>query len=96
MNAWPREIQSSFPVTTLLRALGYSTDLDLLNLFGLIEEIEVKSKDFGKSIGRVSVEDVINVETGELLLEKNSELTEESKQHLKDSQSNNNLFKIYT
>lgn len=70
--------RKKFPVTTLLRALGYSSDRDLLSLFGLLEEMDVKSKKFTKSVGRIAVEDVINEETGELLIEKNTELTEES------------------
>ncbi len=77
--------RKKFPVTTLLRALGYSSDRDLLSLFGLLEEMDVKSKKFAKSVGRIAVEDVINEETGELLVEKNTELTEESIQLFKDA-----------
>lgn len=70
--------RKKFPVTMLLRALGYSTDKELLDLFDLVDELDVKPKAFDKAVGRVSVADVINEETGELLLEKNVELTEES------------------
>ena len=45
--------RKKFPVTTLLRALGYSTDSDLLKLFDLIEEVKVKGSALGKAIGHV-------------------------------------------
>ena len=77
--------RKKFPVTTLLRALGYSTDHDLLELFGLIDEIKVKPADFEKAVGRISIADVIDTDTGELLVEKNEELTEESLQQIKDA-----------
>ena len=69
--------RKKFPVTTLLRALGYSTDRDLLNLFDLVEEVKVKDRNIKKYIGRTSVADIIDTETGELILEKDGELTEE-------------------
>ena len=34
--------RKKFPATTLLRALGYATDEEILNLFNLVEEIECK------------------------------------------------------
>ncbi len=77
--------RKKFPVTTLLRALGFSTDKDLLDLFDLVDEISVKSKDFKTAAGRISIEDVIDTDTGELLLEKNTELTEEAIEAIKDS-----------
>lgn len=75
--------RKKFPVTTLLRALGYSSDKDLLSLFDLVEEVKVKESKIKKYIGAISVTDVINKETGELLLEKDSELTEESLEQIK-------------
>ena len=35
--------KKKFPVTTLLRAIGYGTDKDILDLFGLSEEIDASS-----------------------------------------------------
>jgi DNA-directed RNA polymerase beta subunit len=32
--------KKKFPVTTLLRAIGYGTDKDILDLFGLSDEVE--------------------------------------------------------
>jgi DNA-directed RNA polymerase subunit beta len=37
--------KKKFPVTTLLRAIGFDTDKDILNLFGLSDEIEVRQKN---------------------------------------------------
>jgi DNA-directed RNA polymerase subunit beta len=33
--------KKKFPVTTLLRAIGYQTDKDILELFGLADEVKV-------------------------------------------------------
>ena len=33
--------KKKFPVTTLLRAIGYETDKDILDIFGLAEEVKV-------------------------------------------------------
>ncbi len=69
--------KKKLPVTTLLRALGYSSDADILNLFGLAELVKLKSKSaFTKSlVGRKlaanvtveRVEEVIDEDTGEVL-----------------------------
>jgi DNA-directed RNA polymerase subunit beta len=72
--------RKKFPVTTLLRALGYSTDKDLLDLFDLVEEVKLSDANLKKLVGRISIADVINKETGELLLEKDAEVTEEALQ----------------
>ena len=77
--------RKKFPVTTLLRALGYSTDKEILKLFDLIEEVKVADTKIKKCIGRVSIADVIDRETGEVLVEKDAELTEEALDHLKKS-----------
>jgi DNA-directed RNA polymerase subunit beta len=77
--------RKKFPVTTLLRALGYSTDRDLLELFDLIEEVKVSDPNIKKYIGRTSVIDIIDKETGELLLEKDSELVPEALDRIKKS-----------
>ena len=34
-------VRKKFPVTTLLRAIGYETDKDILDLFGLAEDVKV-------------------------------------------------------
>jgi DNA-directed RNA polymerase subunit beta len=75
--------RKKFPVTTLLRALGYSTDRDLLQLFDLVEEVELTGAQAKKFIGRLSIADVVDRETGEVLLEKDIEITEEIADRLK-------------
>ena len=73
--------KKKIPATTLLRALGYSTDLDLLNLFELSEEIEVGTKTkfnknlvgkrLAENIAVDEVEEVVDEETGEVTEAKN-------------------------
>ncbi len=77
--------RKKFPVTTLLRALGFSSDNDLLDIFDLVEEVEVSDPNIKKFVGRLSIADVINKETGELLLEKDAELTEEALEQISTS-----------
>jgi len=66
-----------FPVTTLLRALGFSSDLQILSLFGLVDEIPLKIGKMEKHFGRKIVEEIVDKKTGEIFAEKDKELTEE-------------------
>jgi DNA-directed RNA polymerase subunit beta len=59
-------------VTVLLRALGWQTDAEILKLFGSTEIVPL-TQDV---IGRVIAEDVVDADTGELLLEANTKLSE--------------------
>jgi DNA-directed RNA polymerase subunit beta len=64
-----------FPVTTLLRALGCSTDEEVLRLFNLIEEVKLndsKIKDyFGRKIFFSQEEvGIVDEKTGEVFLER--------------------------
>jgi DNA-directed RNA polymerase subunit beta len=70
--------KKKFPVTTLLRALGYSSDDELLQLFDLIEEVDVKKSDLEEFIDRIICSDVVDTKTGEIFLNKDSVLTEDS------------------
>ena len=63
-----------FPVTMLLRALGFSTNADIFKAFNCIEKIKIKSKNIDSFIGSTVVEDVIDETTGEIFLEGGSEL----------------------
>jgi DNA-directed RNA polymerase subunit beta len=36
--------KKKFPVTTLLRSIGWGTDKDILDLFGLSEEVDATEK----------------------------------------------------
>jgi len=44
--------KKKLPVTTLLRAIGYETDKDILDTFGLAEEIKVNKTNLKRYVGR--------------------------------------------
>jgi len=85
--------KKKFPVTTLLRAIGFPSDKDILDLFGLSEEIPTKKKDLKDAVGRKLAarvlrtwqEDFVDDATGEvnsvtrteIILERDSILREE-------------------
>ena len=69
--------RKKFPATTLLRALGYESDDQILNLFNLIEEVDVTSGDLEEYVGRIIASDVYDLSTGEIFLSKDTPLTEE-------------------
>ncbi len=67
--------KKKFPVTTLLRAIGYSTDKDILEIFGLAEEVKVSKANLKKCVGRKLAarilrtwdEDFVDEDTGEVI-----------------------------
>ena len=68
------------PATVLLKALGIVSDQDILDFFYEKEEVKVpgpQSKKLQALVGRVAGEDIVDTETGEVLLECNEEVTEE-------------------
>jgi len=77
--------RKKFPVTTLLRALGYSTDQQLFELFGLIEEVKIENPDIESYINQTILLDVIDYETGEILIEKDVALDADSLQRIKEA-----------
>ncbi|KAA3657814.1 MAG: DNA-directed RNA polymerase subunit beta, partial [Calditrichaeota bacterium] len=77
--------RKKFPVTTLLRALGYSENPTILSLFGLIEKVAIKNLKGKKYLGRVVIEDVIDMETGELLVQAHETLDEENLEKIAQS-----------
>ena len=77
--------RKKFPVTSLLRSLGYSTDQQLFELFGLIEEARVDNPDIESYIEQTILLDVIDYETGEILIEKDSALDAETLQRIKEA-----------
>ncbi len=95
--------KKKFPVTTLLRAIGFGSDKDILDLFGLSEEIPAEAKALKKVIGRklaarvlrTWTEDFVDEDTGEVvsidrnevLLERDSVITEEDMELIIDSGS---------
>jgi len=44
--------KKKFPVTTLLRAIGFHTDKEILDLFDLADEVKVNPKNLEASLGR--------------------------------------------
>ena len=64
-----------FPVTTLLRTLGFSSDADIFRIFGFVQTFKLNKRASKSLIGKVLIEDVFNTETGEILAESRSELT---------------------
>ncbi len=81
------------PVTTLLRAIGYETDEDILNIFGIAERVRATRANLRKVLGRKLaapvlgrwVEDFVDEDTGEVhsiervevILERDTVLEEE-------------------
>ncbi|MFN7311939.1 MAG: DNA-directed RNA polymerase subunit beta [Bacteroidota bacterium] len=77
--------KKKFPVTTLLRAIGFESDKDILNLFDLAEEIKVSKSGLKKVVGRklaarvlkTWVEDFVDEDTGEVVsIERNEVIIE--------------------
>ncbi len=74
--------KKKFPVTTLLRAIGFDSDKEILNLFGLSEEIEVTDKTLKTSVGRKLAarvlrkwtEDFVDEDTGEVVTIERNEI----------------------
>ena len=84
--------RKKFPVTTLLRSLGYSTDEQLLDLFDLVEEVDVQGPAIDNYVEETVIFDVIDYNTGEILVEKNSVLTLESLQRIKETDNKSVKF----
>src|SRR5690606_9258771 len=85
--------KKKFPVTTLLRSIGYESDKDILNLFGMADEVKADRKSLQENIGRRLAErvlrtwtedfvdedtgEVVSIERNEVLLERDSILDDE-------------------
>ena len=52
-----------FPITALVRALGFSEDWKILSLFGYVEEISLKTRKIDKHYTRKVARDVFNKDT---------------------------------
>ena len=77
--------KKKFPVTTLLRAIGYGTDKDILELFDLSEELKADKKILKKLLAvnwlpgylRTWTEDFVDEDTGEVVsIDRNEVLLE--------------------
>ena len=74
-----------FPVTMLLRALGYSSNTDICKAFGSLITLDVSSKEIESYIGATITEDVIDTKTGEIFYEGGTEISAEIIENLKDN-----------
>ena len=95
--------KKKFPVTTLLRAIGYGSDKQILDIFGLSEEVEANKQNLKKNIGRklaarvlrTWTEDFVDEDTGEvvsidrneILLERDTVIKEDDLDVILDSGS---------
>jgi len=67
--------KKKLPVTTLLRAIGLESDKDIIEIFGLAEEVKVNKTNLKKAIGRklaarvlkTWIEDFVDEDTGEVV-----------------------------
>lgn len=77
------DLKKKFPVTTLLRALGYSTDDQILKLFDLVEEVEVSKVNLRDYLERTICSDVFDRKTGEIFISKDAKFTEDHIKQIK-------------
>ncbi|EFN90932.1 DNA-directed RNA polymerase subunit beta [Prevotella amnii] len=77
--------KKKLPVTTMLRAIGFESDKDILQIFDLCEEIKVNKKNMKAAIGRriagnvmkTWTEDFVDEDTGEVVsIERNEVVVE--------------------
>jgi DNA-directed RNA polymerase subunit beta len=74
--------KKKFPVTTLLRAIGFDSDKAILDIFGLADEIKATRKDLEKAVGRKLAarvlrswtEDFVDEDTGEVVTIERNEI----------------------
>ena len=93
--------KKKLPVTTLLRAMGFEQDKDILQIFDLAEEIKVNKKNMKAAVGsklaaRVlkswnedfvdeDTGEVVSIERNEVIMERETELTEDNIGEILDS-----------
>ncbi len=93
--------KKKLPVTTLLRAIGLESDKDIIEIFGLAEELKVTKNNLKKVVGRKLAarvlkswtEDFVDEDTGEVVsmerndvvLDRETIITEEHIQEILDS-----------
>ncbi|HOO18954.1 MAG TPA: DNA-directed RNA polymerase subunit beta, partial [Paludibacteraceae bacterium] len=74
--------KKKLPVTTLLRAIGFESDKDILEIFDLAEEVKVSKSNLKKYIGRKLaarvlkswLEDFVDEDTGEVVTIERNEI----------------------
>ena len=86
--------KKKLPVTTLLRAIGLETDKDIIDIFGLADEVKVTKTNLKKAIGRklaarvvkswiedfsdADTAEVVSIERNEVVVDRETVLTEEN------------------
>ena len=86
--------KKKLPVTTLLRAIGFESDKDILQIFNLAEEVKVNKTNLKKLVGKKlaarvlkswtedfvdeDTGEVVSIERNEVILDRETELTEEN------------------
>ena len=75
--------KKKFPVTTLLRSIGFETDKDILELFGMADEVKADKKTLNAMIGKklaarvlkTWIEDFVDEDSGEVVSLERNEVT---------------------
>ena len=72
--------KKKFPATALLRAFGYGTDADIYQLFFTTKTVNPTAMDqqgYKEILGNVLAEEIVDRETGEVLVEESTEVDED-------------------
>ena len=93
--------KKKLPVTTLLRAIGFEQDKDILQIFDLAEEVKVNKKNLKAAIGRKlaarvlkswnedfvdeDTGEVVSIERNEILMDRETEITKENVDEILES-----------
>ncbi|ATV30069.1 DNA-directed RNA polymerase subunit beta [Prevotella intermedia] len=86
--------KKKLPVTTMLRAIGFESDKDILQIFDLCEEVKVNKKNMKAALGRKlagnvmkswnedfvdeDTGEVVSIERNEVVVERETEITDEN------------------
>ncbi len=73
------------PATTIMRAIGYSTDEDLVNLYHDVQDMSLSTRKKEAPIAAFLAETIINKETGEVLYAVGTELNDEVIEAIRDA-----------
>lgn len=84
--------KKKFPVTTLLRALGFSSDDDILGLFELAKEVQ-PSEVNDDLLGRKIASDLVDMNTGEIIGSRDMVIDEALLEVMKATEVS--TFKVY-
>ena len=93
--------KKKLPVTTLLRAIGFESDKDILRIFDLAEEVKVNKKNLKDVIGRKlaghvlktwtedfsdeETGEVVSIERNEVLMDRETIITKENAEEILES-----------